>query len=353
MAYSDDWRERFAVLALRGWLRIRPLLKTTVSRRMANTYSVVGFVLGAAAIPVALIVWPALIVAGLGVFAGIGYALDGYVKRFSMRVAPGHDSKINPRDFYNAPRSPDYDYRLVCPSDRSRQQLYPYVDLSHHSVFIEAENDLTRDQRASLYENWYNICPKAFMHLEKWDGACWRPISISIMLPLSAVGYRAITRKDKAGRLKVVDLDHEGIRPRLDRKKPFLLIDTWIVDREGGFGGTGHGKSQSRGGNANLLVLRHLTQFWNSANKFGHLNLLIETANPRLVSALEMMSFTQSGTSDIGEAFYQTSSVQWDAVDPDGFAALKDELRAIEAIPVVTGTAPVPAGWYYQQDLSY
>jgi hypothetical protein len=36
--------------------------------------------------------WPAVFVAGVGMFAGFGYALDGYVKRFSMRVAPGHDS---------------------------------------------------------------------------------------------------------------------------------------------------------------------------------------------------------------------------------------------------------------------
>jgi hypothetical protein len=269
-----------------------------------------------------------------------------------MRVAPGQGSKISPRDFYSAPQSPDNDYRLVCPADGSRSQLYPYVDLSDHSLFIQAENDLTRYERASLYERWYSLCSDAFMHLEKRDGSSWRPISVSIMLPLSVAGYRAITTKDKAHRLSIVDLGREGIRSKLDMKKPFLLIDTWIVDREGGFGGVGHGKTQSRGGNANLLVLRHLTRFWNSANRFRHLNLLVETANPHLVNALEMMSFRPSGTSDIAEAFYQTSTVQWDAAAPAEFAALKDALRAIEEVPVMVGTTPGPTDWYYKEQLS-
>ncbi len=324
------------------------MLRSTSSLRLANTYSVGGFALAIVAIPIALIAWPAVIAAGLGLFAAIGYGLDGYVKRVSMRVASGQDSNIRPLDFYNSPQSPDEGYRLVRPSDGSRAQLYPYVDLSDHSLFIQAENDLTRDQRGSLYERWYELCPDAFLHLEVLDGAQWRPISVSIMLPLSAAGFRAITTRHQAHRLSVVDLDHEGIRPRVGTKNPFLLIDTWIVDREGGFGGAGHGKSESRGGNANLLVLRHLTEFWNSGTRFRHLNFLVETANPHLVRALEMMSFRPSGTSKIGEAFFQTSSEQWDAVAPSDFARLKDALKAIETVPVLVGTAPAPVGWYYR-----
>jgi hypothetical protein len=131
-------------------------------------------------------------------------------------------------------------------------------------------------------------------------------------------------------------------------RHPFLLIDTWIVDREGGFGGTGHGKSESRGGNANLLV-RHVTQFWNSANRFRHMNFLVETANPHLVPALEMMSFRRSGTSNIGEAFYVTSTEQMDAVAPIEFARLKKVLKQIESVPVRAGTAPTPSNWYYTE----
>jgi hypothetical protein len=347
-AYADDRHERAVMLTFRIWRRIRPLLRSTSSARMANTYSVSGFILAAAALAVGVYAWPAFVVAGLAMFAGIGYGLDGYVKRVSMRLAAGHDSNINARDFLNAPRSPDEGFRLVHPANGSRSQLYPYVDLSDHSLFIQAENDLTRDQRYALYERWYDLCPNGFMHLEKREGDRWRPISVSILLPLSGAGYRSITAQSEAHRLSVVDLGVDGIQPRVTSKNPFLLIDTWIVDREGGFGGAGHGKSDIRGGNANLLVLRHLTLFWNPATRLKHLSILVETANRHLVRALEMLSFRQSGTSNIDEAFYQTSPMQFDAMAPGEFAALKAALIQIGAVDVVTGTAPAPIDWYYK-----
>jgi hypothetical protein len=347
MGYYDDWREWLANKVFRLWRHMRPLVRSASSARMASMYSISGFVLAIVAIPIALIAWPAVFLAGVGMFAGFGYAMDGYVKRFSMRVAPGHDSRIHARDFYNPPVAPDGGYRLVTPTEASQAQLYPYTDLSDHSLFIQAENDLTRDQRASLYERWYTLCPAGFMHLEVREGDHWRPIAVSIMLPLSGAGFKAITARDKR-RLSVVDLDESGIRRTLDRAHPFLLIDTWIVDREGGFGGAGHGKSGSRGGNANLLVLRHLTQFWNSARRSAHLTLLVETANPRLIPALQMLSFRKSGTSNIGEDFYMTSIDQVDAVARAEFAKIKAALKQIESAPVHAGTAPVPPNWYYK-----
>ena len=231
MGYYDDWREWLANRVFRIWRHMRPLVRSASSARMASMYSIGGFVLAIVAIPIALIAWPAVFLAGVGMFAGFGYAMDGYVKRFSMRVAPGHDSRIHARDFYNPPVAPDDGYRLVTPTEASQAQLYPYTDLSDHSLFIQAENDLTRDQRASLYERWYTLCPAGFMHLEVREGDHWRPIAVSIMLPLSGAGFKAITARDKR-RLSVVDLDENGIRRTLDRAHPFLLIDTWIVDRE-------------------------------------------------------------------------------------------------------------------------
>jgi hypothetical protein len=314
---------------------------------MANMYSMSGFFFAVVAIPIAFVAWPAVFVAGLGAFAGFGYAMDGYVKRSAMRVAAGHDSKINARDFYNPPLTTDAGYRLVFPTAATPEQLYPYTDLSDHSLFIQAENDLTREQRGLLYERWYTLCPDAFMHLEIQQGGHWRPIAVSIMLPLSSAGYRAITSKDKAHRLSVVELNADGIRPRPSPRHQFLLIDTWIVDREGGFGGSGHGKSASRGGNANLLVLRQLAKFWNSANRFRHMVFLVETANARLVPALELLSFTKVGSSGIGEAFYQTSTDLMDTMAPVEFARMKSVLKEIESVPVHAGTAPIPPGWYY------
>jgi hypothetical protein len=344
---ADDWRERFAISVFRIWLFIRPIVRSASSVRMAVIYSILGFLTAAAAIPIALIAWPGAIVAGVAMFAGLEYAMDGYFKRLSMRVATAHDTKIHARDFINPPLVPDDGYRLACPTDASRAQLYPYTDLSDHSLFIQAENDLTRDQRESLYERWYALCPDAFMHLELNDGKQWRPIAVSIILPLSKADYRAITAKD-AHRLSVVDLDHEGILPRPGDKGRFLLIDTWIVDREGGYGGAGHGKSDNRGGNANLLVLHHLTRFWGSSARPGTMTFLVETANPHLIPALEMLSFKKSGTSNIGEDFYETYLGRMDSVVPTEFTRLKTVLRQVGSCPVHAGTAPVPANWYYK-----
>jgi hypothetical protein len=345
-ANADDRRERLVLLAFRWWLRIRPTLKATSSLKMANTCSVGGFILAIIAIPIAVYTWLGLIVAGVGVYAGFGYSLDGYIKRKSMRAATAPDSNIKAQDFLNVPRSPDDGYRLARPANGTKGQLYPYVDLSDHSLFIRAENGLTREECSSLYERWYGLCPDAFMHLEKLVDGHWRPISVSIMLPLSVAGYRAIITRDRAHRLRVVDLDHEDVLPRLASKNPFLLIDTWIVDREGGFGGVGHGKSESRGGNANLLVLRHLALFWTT--KLRHLNLLVETDNRYLVRVLWRLSFTQSGTSKIGEAFYHTNLAQFDALAPKEFVQVKNVLKEIESAPVAVGTAPIPPGWHYE-----
>jgi hypothetical protein len=136
MGYLDDWREQLAILGFRTWRRIRPVVRSASSDRMANMYSISGFLFAIIAIPVALIAWPAVVVAGLGFLAGCAYALDGHIKRFAMRVAVGPDSKIHARDFYNAPTVPDEGYRLACPADASQAQLYPYTDLSDHSPFI-------------------------------------------------------------------------------------------------------------------------------------------------------------------------------------------------------------------------
>lgn len=63
------------------------------------------------------------------------------------------------------------------------------------------------------------------MHLEVREADHWRPIAVSIMLPLSGADFKAITARN-ARRLSVVDLDSGGIRRAIDRAHPFLLIDT-------------------------------------------------------------------------------------------------------------------------------
>ena len=218
--YGYDRREWLNMQVFRYWRFVRPLLRTTSSPRSAFTLSAVGAVLAVASLSLTAYAWPAAIVAVGAMYPTVGYSMIGRAKRVAMHVAVGHDSSIKPRDFINAPRSVDTGFRLVRPADASWAQLYPYVDLSDHSLFIQMENDLTREQRYELYERWYSLCPKGFMHLEKQgpDGN-WRPISVSIMLPLSGPGYRTITAKSEPHRLSVVDLDWDGIPVGSDRRE--------------------------------------------------------------------------------------------------------------------------------------
>jgi len=95
-------------------------------------------------------------------------------------------------------------------------------------------------------------------------------------------------------------------------------------------------------------VLRHLTLFWTPASRLKHLSILVETANRYLVHALEILSFRQSGTSNINEAFYLTTPMQFAAIAPEEFAQMKAALEEAAAINVTNGTAPVPNGWYYK-----
>jgi hypothetical protein len=345
---SDEYRERLDALAFRLWRRVLPLLKWTAREQLGRALAVTGLILAvAAAFAIGGLELPAMVVAVLTLLPAFGYGLDRRIKQVARRRAAGPDSKIHPRDFLCAPVKPDPGYRLSRPADASSAQLYPYVDLSHHDVFINMENELSRKERAAVYERWYHRCPDAFMHLEKIANGMWRPISISIMLPLSKEGYRTITALASGHGISVIDLDEHGILPRPPSKNPIVLIDTWIVDRPGGFGGTGHGKTDARGGNANLLVLRHLAQFWNSASKFRPMIFLVETENQRLIPTLVSMSFQQSGASKIGEAFYRTDRTQFDTLASAEFAQIKDTVHAIENLAVVNGTAPQPQGWYY------
>ena len=345
---SDEYRECLDAVAFRLWRRVRPLLKWASGEWLGKIFAVAGIIVAVAALAVRGLDWPALIIAVLALLPVFGYGLDRRIKRVAMRRAAGPDAKIHPHDFLCAPLKLDPGYRLSRPAGTSIAQLYPYVDLSDHDVFIHMENpDISREERAAVYERWYNRCPDAFMHLEKMVDGVWRPISISIMLPVSKEGYRTITARATGHRISVIDLDDYGILPRPASKNPIVLIDTWIVDRPGGFGGPGHGKTAARGGNANLLVLRHLAQFWNSANKFRPMVFLVETDNQRLIPALVSMSFQNSGVSKIGETFYRTDRSQFDTLAPAEFKRIKDTVRVIENLTVVPGTTPRPERWYY------
>ena len=354
-------RERVITSLYRLWLKVRPALEAATSQRRGLWYAVAALVLAIAVLlgrlgvydlsPVAD--WVGLFLALLTLLAAGFYFLDAWLSRLGMHAAPAPDPSIRALDFQNAPRTLDSGYRLARPTDSSREQLYPYVDLSHHEPFIAGEHlELTRDKRLELYQRWYEFCPDGFMHLEKQVGDRWRPIAVSIMLRLSDEGYRAITHPRPHRRISVTDLDENDIlseyEPDKNKNGPTVLIDTWIVDRNG-YGGAGHGKTDQRGGNANLLVLRHMAEFWNSATASTlEMTFLVETGNLRLVPSLMESGFAESGASKIGEKFYILNPDQFpSAAAADTFARMEAAEREIEDVAVRAGTSPAPPDWYY------
>lgn len=252
---------------IRNWWRFRKIILLPLTgSTLSAVFAIGAFIVAVGAIPFALAYPLGWILTAIGFVSAVIYFADHTVARYLMRSGPIFEKGIRSEDFLNAPTEPTSEYRLVSPANSDESQLYPYIDLSHYSAYIRAANDLTRSQRLRLYQRWYRLCPAGFLHLEKLVGNEWRPIAVSIVLPLSLEGYASIAAADKDEQTRVIDLSHGSILPALDRRHRILLIDTWIVDRA--FKGAGHGKTQTSGGFANTMVLRDVTQFWNSRNRF-------------------------------------------------------------------------------------
>jgi hypothetical protein len=327
-----------------AWLRARPLLIFPArTAAIAALFAIAGIAASAAALRIAIanpIAWVVSTLAGIG---GLAYLLDGIVRRTAMVRGHVFEHNLRPGDFLNAPTSLSPEYRLARPADDSEEQLYPYIDLPDSSVFIRVESGLTRAQRAELYRRWFGLCPDGFLHLEKKVNGQWRPIAVSIVLPLSVIGYSAVTAPNPAHRTSIADLDRGGILRQLDSKHRCLLIDLWIVDSR--YTGAGHGKCGSSGGYANTLVMRHICTFWNPAPRGKHITILVETANVALMPVLESLTFRRRGESGIGEAFYEVSTSITAALDRQTYQRLKDRLLATQTFPVNNATASRPESW--------
>lgn len=325
------------------WHLRRFLLFPIVNSQLSAILAILGLAVLVVAIWIAQVNSVGWFLAFFCCLGGATYVTDTSVRHFVRRHAPIFEKNIRPEDFTHAPHDLTPEYRFAAPSSSSESQLYPYVDLSHDSTHIRAENDLTRKERMELYQRWYRLCPKGFLHLEKLVGSEWRPIAVSIILPLSVEGFASLTHGDKNRQIQVIDLDRNDIRTTLDRRHPVLLIDTWIVDRA--FGGIGHGKKADQGGFANALILRHIALFWNSVNRFRQVAFLVETDNKYLIPVLLMLAFRPSGYSKIGEVFYQVEKSTLQGLAPEEFKSLTAIIHGLESVPIEGETTARPAGW--------
>ena len=329
---------------IRHWWRLRKMILLPLTgSTLSAVFAIGAFIIAVGAVPLALAYPLGWILTAIGFVSAVIYFADHTIARYLMRSGPIFESGIRPEDFLNAPTVPTSEYRLVSPANSDESQLYPYVDLSHNSAYIRAANDLTRSQRTRLYQRWYRLCPDGFLHLEKLVGNEWRPIAISIALPLSLEGYASIAGADKDEQTRVIDLGHGSILPALDRRHRILLIDTWIVDRA--FKGIGHGKTQTSGGFANTMVLRHIAQFWNSRNRFPQVTFVAETNNKHLTPELRALTFLPAGHSKINADFYALEKTAMRGLRPLEFERLINAMKAIGNMPVRKGTAPYPKDW--------
>lgn len=325
------------------WWRVRDRLRAPcINNGLSAALSIVGF--GASFVLSKVIAGPVGVVLGAVAFlAGSVYLIDIVVRQLVMRRSTHFDAGPRPEHFTNVPTELESTYRFVSPSDTSLAQLYPYVDFSHHEPGIRHANDLTVAERLDLYARWYRLCSAGFMHLEKLDGDAWRPIAISIVFPLTPHGFSAITRGHKKHQSRVVDLDAGGVSARLDRRHRVLMIDTWIVDKP--HRGSGHGRTETSGGFANALVLRHIAQFWNSANRFPQTTFFVETSNRDLELLLHALNFRSGGRSKIDASFFQSEKSTLAAVAGPEFKRIKDAVTALAGVPVTSGTVAVPVDW--------
>lgn len=357
-------------IRFRWWPIRRLLILPIVSARISAGIAVASFIVAVAGISVSVsglivrvtglspseLVDAGWVLAVLGIIAAAIYATDGLVRKFTMERT-GYEKDARVVDFVNAPTLLPPDYRFVRPN-RSREELYPYVDLSADSEYIQAANDLTRRQRSDLYHRWISICPRGFLHLERRVDSYWRPIAVSILLPLTLEGFAKITNPDKSEQTKVIDLGLGDIRDILDRRHPVLLIDTWVVDRR--YRSTGHGKQPGiAGGWANALTLRHIAEFWNTGEKgmrqvresiaakksLPNVTFLVETSNQYVSAILRALAFRSAGESKIGDDFYTAPRTTIKGLLPTEFERLATLIADLHKLPIHRGTAPKPRAW--------
>ncbi len=141
------------------------------------------------------------------------------------------------------------------------EDMEAFVDLSHHELG-EANPDLGKQERRSLYLRWWMCNPDTFLLLDKnlGDGT-HQIIAVSIVLPLSEDGHHGL----RGGEVGVLDLRGHDI-VRSGAKTKHVLIDTWIVHPR--FRG-----SLSRYEAA--LVMKHIALFWNPRRQ-REITILIE-----------------------------------------------------------------------------
>ncbi|WP_174285339.1 hypothetical protein [uncultured Sphingomonas sp.] len=172
--------------------------------------------------------------------------------------------------------------------------LAPFVEISDAEIAIALRHvELHGGARNRLYERWWRWRPDIFLALFKTDGrlGAWRPIAVSIVLPLTADGAEF----SHAGTGGAVDLDFSHITPP-GFAPAALVVDTWIVEAKGSkLDARGRKRRVPTNRFANALVLLHIGVLL----PVGALaEIIVEADNKQLKMLLQLIGFKARGGGD-------------------------------------------------------
>lgn len=204
--------------------------------------------------------------------------------------------------------NPRFEFRLVGSTDDQpdRRDIEAVARLSHNNTRIRRSNpDLTFEKRCDLYANWFMGNPRVFALLERFpaDKSGTSIIANTAILPLT----NPILKSLQDGKRKVISLEPREICK--GTRFGSLLLDTWVIDSRHqemlpilGIRRTGHR------GYGNLLLLRHIAEFWTPDRFVRNRKGLMVYAEPDSASmraALPNWGFDHVGWTAINEPIYR------------------------------------------------
>ncbi|MGD0547616.1 MAG: hypothetical protein ABR991_07275 [Terracidiphilus sp.] len=207
--------------------------------------------------------------------------------------------------------NPRFELRFVRAKDGTidepnEEDIQAVAHLSHVNDRIRLANpDLTLDGRIKLYTNWYRGNRKVFGLLERFpaDRFGMSIIANTTILPLPMRTFESI----RDGSAPVISL-----KPWQFSKRGFgcLLLDTWVVHKmhqrmPGLLGSPRNGHK----GFADLLLLRHIADFWTPPQTKGknrkRLIVFAEPDSASMKAALPKWGFENVGVTHINEPLYR------------------------------------------------
>lgn len=178
------------------------------------------------------------------------------------------------------------------------EDLWAVVELSQRDKYIRRSSDLTALNRASLYTEWFKMCPLAFALLERIpadrNGASI--IGNTAILPLRQGSMDRVADGD----LKVISLQEIDLSTSASDR--VLLFDTWVMHGDYKWGQCedsvipGRFRSCQHHGFGNVLTLKHLGVFWEPGES---MKLYVEPSAKAMDRLMSRLGFSSAARSEL------------------------------------------------------